>query len=60
MVNFKHHSRNSKIRTGTKFKITKMIAIIKVSIFAALMTGFIIGTSIKEKRSKKAKIEKAK
>jgi predicted TIM-barrel enzyme len=35
-----------------------MIAIIKVSIFAALMTGFIIGTSIKEKRSKKAKIEK--
>ena len=36
-----------------------MIGIIKVSIFAALMTGFIIGTTIKEKRTekKKAKIE---
>ena len=35
-----------------------MINILKISIFAALMTGFIIGTSIKEKRSKKAKKEK--
>ncbi len=33
--------------------------IIKISIFAALMVGFIIGTTIKEKRAekKKAKIE---
>lgn len=37
-----------------------MINILKISIFAALMAGFIIGTSIKEKRSKKAKIEKTK
>lgn len=34
-----------------------MIGIIKVSIFAALMTGFIIGTSIKEKRANKKKVK---
>lgn len=36
--------------------------IIKISIFAALMTGFIIGTQIKEKRAdkKKPKTEKLK
>jgi hypothetical protein len=38
-----------------------MIQILKISLFAALMAGFILGTSIKEKRAeKKAKIEKAK
>lgn len=36
--------------------------ILKISIFAALMTGFIVVTSIKEKRAekKKDKIEKKK
>lgn len=30
-----------------------MVQIIKISIFAALMTGFIVATTIKEKRIKK-------
>ena len=39
-----------------------MTNVIKISIFAALMTGFIIGTQIKEKRAdkKKSKTEKLK
>jgi hypothetical protein len=32
-----------------------MIQIIKISIFAALMVGFIVGTSIKDKRAEKKK-----
>lgn len=35
-----------------------MINIIKISIFGTLMIGFIVGTTIREKRANKPKTEK--